>query len=103
MNVAAFEKLIAGLTGEIAGVALGSALEAHLNAEHGPGSLSYDALFAACQAGVRDGWLCQREGGGIRYGRVLKASEATHGSASTSSTWKASKGRTTRTRTARST
>ena len=38
----------------------------------GPGSATYAAIAAACQAGVAEGWLCNREGGGIRYGRVFK-------------------------------
>ena len=63
----------------LAGAPLDAALEAHLNADFGPGSETYDALFDACKTGVADGWLCNREGGGIRYGRVLKASDATHG------------------------
>jgi hypothetical protein len=79
MDVNAFQTLVARITGEIAGAPLDSSLEAHLNAEHGPGSATYDALAAACQAGARDGWLCNREGGGIRYGRALKATDATHG------------------------
>jgi hypothetical protein len=28
--------------------------------------------------GVEEGWMCEREGGGIRYGRVLKASDELH-------------------------
>lgn len=79
MNVNEFAALIARLTEEIAGVPLGGPLEAHLNADHGPGSGMFEAVFAACQTGIRDGWLCNREGGGIRYGRVLKATDATHG------------------------
>ena len=79
MDVAQFQALIARLTEEIAGVPLDSALEAHLNAEYCPGSPLYDQLFDACKTGVRDGWLCAREAGGIRYGRVLKATPATHG------------------------
>lgn len=79
MDVNEFEGLINRLTGEIAGAPLGGALEAHLNADHGPGSATFEAIFSACQAGIREGWLCNREGGGIRYGRVLKATDATHG------------------------
>src|SRR4051794_2959702 len=79
MNANEFEALIGRLTAEIAGVPLGSSLEAHLNADHGPGSDMFEAIFAACQIGIKDGWLCNREGGGIRYGRVLKATDATHG------------------------
>jgi hypothetical protein len=79
MNIEHFEKLIARLTSEISGVPLDALLESHLNAEHGPGSDSYETLFAACQTGVAEGWLCNREGGGIKYGRALKATDATHG------------------------
>ncbi|HTD04549.1 DUF4863 family protein [Undibacterium sp.] len=79
MDAQAFQKLIARLTEEIAGIPLGAALEAHLNAEHGPGSPIYEAIFAACVTGSSEGWMCQREGGGIRYGRVLKPADATHG------------------------
>ena len=79
MDVNQFQQLIARLTGEIAGAPLDAALEARLNAGSGPGSDAYDALFDACRTGVAEGWLCNHEGGGIRYGRVLKATDATHG------------------------
>jgi hypothetical protein len=79
VDVRSFQSLIAQLTAEIAGAPLDTALEAHLNANHGPGSYLYDAIAAACRIGVRDGWMCDREAGGLRYGRVLKATDATHG------------------------
>ena len=79
MDVNEFQTLVARLTGEIAGTPLDTRLEARLNADFGPGSDLYDALLAACRTGVAEGWLCNREGGGIRYGRVLKASDETHG------------------------
>jgi len=79
MDVAGFQALISRITEEIASIPLDSALESHLNAQHGPASHLYDQIFEACKIGVRDGWLCNREADGIRYGRVLKASEATHG------------------------
>lgn len=79
MNVNEFEGLIGRLTGDIAGVPLSVSLESYLNADHGPGSETFEAIFAACKTGIKDGWLCNREGGGIRYGRVLKATDATHG------------------------
>jgi hypothetical protein len=79
MDVNQFQQMIARLTGEIAGAPLDAALEARLNAGSGPGSDAYDALFNSCRTGVAEGWLCNREGGGIRYGRVLKATDATHG------------------------
>src|SRR3989442_11138497 len=79
MDVAGFQNLISRITEEIASIPLDSSLESHLNAEHGPGSHLYEQLSDACKVGVRDGWLCNREADGIRYGRVLKATDATHG------------------------
>jgi hypothetical protein len=79
VDVNQFQLLISRLTNEIAGVPLGSALEAHLNADHGVKSDMFEAIFSACQIGIKDGWMCNREGGGIRYGRVIKSSDATHG------------------------
>jgi hypothetical protein len=79
MTPSEFQSLIGRLTEEIAGVPLGPALEARLNAEHGPGSRGYALIFDACREGVKAGWMCSREADGIRYGRVVKPSEATHG------------------------
>ncbi|HEY4069667.1 MAG TPA: DUF4863 family protein [Burkholderiaceae bacterium] len=70
-----FRQLIAGFTARLAGRALDAELDAWLNREHGAGSASYEALKQACTDGVAEGWMCQREGGGIRYGRVLKAAD----------------------------
>ena len=39
----------------------------------------YRSLKQACQAGVEEGWLCNREGGGLRYGRIFKPSPELHG------------------------
>jgi len=79
MDVARFQSLISQITEEIASAPLDSSLESHLNAQHGAGTYLYEQLFDACRIGVRDGWLCNREADGIRFGRVLKATEATHG------------------------
>ena len=79
MDVQQFQTLMAGLTGEIAGAPLDAALAARLNATHGPGSRSYEDIFAACKAAIAAGWMCNREGGGIRYGRVIKPTAALHG------------------------
>ncbi len=73
-----FREQIAALTARIAGRPLDAALDAWLNAESGPDSTVYRELRASCQAGVADGWLCQREGGGIRYGRIFKPAPDLH-------------------------
>ena len=70
---------IASLTAELAGRPLDASLDDWLNREHGRGSATYEALKAACEAGVAAGWLCNREGGGIRYGRIFKATPDLHG------------------------
>ncbi len=70
---------IAALTARIAGRPLDAALDDWLHAEAGAGTPVYAALKAACEAGVAAGWLCQREGGGLRYGRVFKPADDLHG------------------------
>lgn len=53
------------------------AAEASLN-EHFPfESSAIRALRDLCARGVREGWLCEREGAGTRFGRVAKPSPAT--------------------------
>lgn len=74
-----FRQQIATLTAELAGRPLDAALGDWLNAHHGPNSFSYVALKRCCQAGVAAGWMCEREAGGLRYGRVLKPDAERHG------------------------
>lgn len=75
LTEAAFRAQLAAFTALLAG----RPLDQWLNAEHGPHSASYQALKASCEAGVAAGWLCQREGGGLRYGRVFKPAPDLHG------------------------
>lgn len=79
VEVQEFQALIAGLTDEIAGRPLDASLAALLNQRHGPDSDSYRRIFAACRAAIAAGWMCRHEGGGIRYGRVIKATPALGG------------------------
>lgn len=78
-----FRSQIADLTALISAQLAGRPVEAGLadwlNAEHGAQSVSYAQLMASCQAGVKDGWLCQREGGGVRYGRIFKPADDLQG------------------------
>lgn len=69
---AAFHDLMRRITAPIAGEPLDDTLQARLNQEAGPDSALYQEVFAACRQGVADGWMCNREGAGIRYGRVIK-------------------------------
>ncbi len=79
MSATQFRQRIASLTEALAGRPLDAALDAWLNAEHGVGSATYQGLKQSCQAGVAEGWLCDREGGGIRYGRIFKPAPDLHG------------------------
>jgi hypothetical protein len=83
MTPTEFHAQIAQITAEITAALAGRPLDADLddwlNREHGPGSATYDGLKQACEIGVRDGWLCNREGGGIRYGRIFKPADELHG------------------------
>lgn len=79
MTPAGFHELIAQVTARIAGRPLDAALDAWLNTELGPASDVFKELKHACEAGVEQGWLCNREGGGIRYGRIFKPAPELHG------------------------
>jgi hypothetical protein len=70
-----FRGLVAELTRQLAQRSLDADLDQWLKRFHGPGSAHYEALRLACIEGVEDGWLCEREAGGIRYGRVFPAAD----------------------------
>ena len=74
-----FRQQIAQFTQCLAGRPPDAGLDTWLNQAHGVGSETYTTLKASCEAGVRDGWLCDREGGGIRYGRIFKPAADLHG------------------------
>jgi hypothetical protein len=74
-----FREQITQLTAQLAGRPLDTVLDSWLNAEHGFESETYRQLRNSCMAGVAEGWLCDREGGGIRYGRIFKAADDLHG------------------------
>jgi hypothetical protein len=74
-----FRAQLARFTAALAGRPLDAELDAWLNREHGAGSASYAGLKAACEDGVAAGWLCNREGGGIKYGRIFKPADDLHG------------------------
>jgi Domain of unknown function (DUF4863) len=75
----AFRQQIADLSRQLTGRTLDASLDAWLNREHGADSDIFMALKASCVAGVAEGWLCNREGGGVRYGRIFKPADDLHG------------------------
>lgn len=78
MSPTQFHEQIALLTAQLSGRPLDASLNSWLNTEHGVGSVTYNGLKQSCEAGVAAGWLCDREGGGIRYGRIFKAAPDLH-------------------------
>jgi hypothetical protein len=74
-----FRSQLESLTAELDGRPLNAELAQWLNSHHGAMSPVYELLKACCEAGVAQGWLCNREGGGIRYGRIFKPDASLHG------------------------
>jgi len=74
-----FREQIAELSAQLAGRPLDAHLDTWLNTQHGVGSSTFEQLKQSCETGVSEGWLCDREGGGIRYGRIFKPAPDLHG------------------------
>src|SRR5690606_5786795 len=79
MTPEAFAHLVAGFTAQCAGRPLDAALEQRLNDLFPAGGQDCQALLDACRAACAAGWMCNREAGGIRYGRGVKPGPGTHG------------------------
>ena len=79
MTQAELRRQIADLTSQLAERDLDAGLDEWLNREHGAASATYRTLKATCEAGVAAGWLCGREAGGIRYGRLFKPADDLYG------------------------
>jgi Domain of unknown function (DUF4863) len=67
-----FQKLLAPVAEHIRGKALDKRLEAELNENFPADGLAFKAIERACYAAITAGWMCNREAGGIRFGRVVK-------------------------------
>ncbi|MDP3521388.1 MAG: DUF4863 family protein [Hydrogenophaga sp.] len=79
MNPQSFKALLQGITSDIGSRPLDGQLQDWLNTERGATSPVYQQLKAACEVGVVEGWLAQREGGGIKYGRIFKPDDELQG------------------------
>ena len=79
MTANEFAALVAPITAWIGNRALEATLEADLNRTFSPDGDLFQSVADACRAGVAAGWMCNREAGGIKYGRVVKPGEASHG------------------------
>jgi hypothetical protein len=74
-----FRSLLASITRTIGDRPLDADLERWLNEEHGPHTPGYEQIVAACLNAIREGWMCARQRGAIRYGRVLSPAEDLQG------------------------
>ena len=67
-----FETLVRDLATDIAGRHVDADLQAYLNGRFPPEGTVFRRLADACRAGIAEGWLCNREQAGIRFGGVMK-------------------------------
>ena len=74
-----FRDLITPITAYIGNRPLDARLDADLNAKYPANGPVFAALFDACRKAIEAGWMCNREAGGIKYGRVMKPSPETRG------------------------
>ena len=75
----AFSEAVATITTRIAGKNLDGDLQTLLDESFPPGGEAFDDLAELCRQGIDEGWLCDREHGGIRFGRIIKQGPATNG------------------------
>ncbi len=75
----AFSKAVITITGRIAEKKLDRNLQSFLNESFPPGGEAFDDLAELCRQGVDEGWLCDREHGGIRFGRIIDVSPQSSG------------------------
>jgi hypothetical protein len=74
-----FRDLIAPITEDVHGKPLDAKLEAELNAAYPADGAAFYDLFEACKRAIAAGWMCNREAGGIKFGRVIKPGDETQG------------------------
>jgi hypothetical protein len=78
MSQQQFAATLATVTAQLAGRPVDTNLQSLLNEQFGPISTTFRTLARLCQEGIEAGWLCNREHGGIKFGRVIKPGIETH-------------------------
>ena len=79
MTLEQFQAIIAPVTELVQDKPLDRKLEAELNSAYPASGLAFKSIFDACGEAIKAGWMCNREAGGIKFGRVIKPGEGTHG------------------------
>lgn len=72
MAQADFEAIMSEVADAIGARALDDSLAEFLNATYPAEGETFRQVEALCREGEAEGWLCAREMGGIRFGRVIK-------------------------------
>lgn len=78
MSQADFEQQILSIAGNISGQALDGRLQDYLNEQFPAAGEAFRSLANSCRQGIAEGWLCDREHGGIKFGRVIQSSPDSH-------------------------
>jgi len=72
MDKQGFQELMATVTGKLRGRPIAAGLARTLAADFPAGGETFAAIEAACRQAIAEGWMCEREHGGIAYGRVIQ-------------------------------
>ena len=79
MSLESFQRLVTTVAEHVAGSALDDRLKQELEDAFPADGETFGSLAALCEQGVREGWLANREHGGIKFGRVIKPGPGTCG------------------------
>ena len=74
-----FETLVHKITEDISGRTVDGDLQHYLEHTYPADGLVFQQLADACRKGIAEGWLCDREQSGIKFGRIMKPGAETHG------------------------
>jgi len=75
----AFADVVTTITARISGKKLNGDLQEFMDANFPPGGEAFDDLATLCRQGIDEGWLCNCEQGGIRFGRIIKPGPDSNG------------------------
>jgi hypothetical protein len=74
-----FQALVQEITDFIGAKPLDPALQSALNERFPYQGAVYGRVLDACRAAIQEGWMCQYENAGVRYGRVIKPTPVLNG------------------------
>ena len=70
-----FRNLVKHVTDFTQDKPLDKTLESELNHQFPTNGKTFTAIFETCRTAIAAGWMCAREAGGIKYGRVIKPAD----------------------------